>query len=77
MSKVLRVAAKENHVKDFMSLTEPVKCSRSYLNSLDSKTIRLAFFGMYRKSLTTALDTLLGTMILFICRSVSLELVKI
>ncbi|CAE7223901.1 unnamed protein product, partial [Symbiodinium sp. KB8] len=39
---------KDTHIKDFMSLAEPTKCSLSFLNSLGSRTIRAGFFGMFR-----------------------------
>ena len=40
-----------------MAGAEPTKCNRSFLNTLSSKTIRLAFFGMFRKGPTVGLDT--------------------
>ncbi|CAE7226220.1 unnamed protein product [Symbiodinium sp. CCMP2592] len=48
---------KDNHIKDFIHLCEPKKCTVSLLNTFDSKTIRAIFFGMFRKSPNVALDT--------------------
>ena len=49
--------AKDPHKKDFMAMAEPTKCALSFLNSLSSRTIRAAFFAMFRKGPSVALDT--------------------
>lgn len=49
----------ENHMKDIMEAVEKVKCGKSFLNTLTSKQLRLGFYGMFRKSPFSPLDSCL------------------
>ena len=43
-----------------MEATEPIKANRSFTNKLGSKTIRLAFYGMFRKLPSDSTDSMLS-----------------
>ena len=44
-----------------MEASEPIKANRSFTNKLGSKTIRLGFYGMYRKLPSDSTDSILGS----------------
>lgn len=51
---------KDTHLIDIMEAVESDKCKRALLEEHDSKIIRMAFYGMFRKPMTSPVDVLLG-----------------
>jgi hypothetical protein len=49
----------ECHLLDIMEAAEPDKGKKSFTQALPSKIIKLAFFGMFRKPMSTPLETFL------------------
>ena len=55
-------ATEDNTLRDYMEVCEPVKAGRSYTNKLPAKVIRLAFYGMFRKTPSDNTDSKPGCM---------------
>ena len=52
------VVVKDLHLRDFMEAAEPQKCDKAKVtNTMSSKILRLAFFGMFRKPESEPLDS--------------------
>ena len=56
----------DNHLLDIMAAAEPDKCAKRFAQTLPSKTIRLAFYGMFRKPMTNPLDSFLALTLVFL-----------
>lgn len=59
------------HLRDFMQAAEPDKCDKRKTGTMSSKSIRQAFYGMFRRPETAPLDTLPGyyEKLIYLCLS--------